>query len=229
MKTSFLPAGVALATCAAGLLIPFGVRDGGAADGHRRATPRAHPQRRARGVAGREVLDQAARHRSARSRGSRPRRGRGPDPGGRHRAPVARPRRRRRAATTARTTRCAASATTSRSGSPTTSPFPAGDCRSAAEHRRSPSAQVDRLVNEFDTNMYPKETAAFSTPPDRDGSGASWTRRQRQRRRLHRRRRQDRHAGRQRPRRQLLRLPGGARRTSRASSRRSSTSCSTAT
>ena len=28
------------------------------------------------------------------------------------------------------------------------------------------------LIHEFDTNMYPKETAAFSTPPDRDGSNA---------------------------------------------------------
>jgi hypothetical protein len=51
--------------------------------------------------------------------------------------------------------------------------FPEGDCR-----RQIPTstevtdAQVADLVNEFDTNMYPKETAAFSTPPDRDGSNA---------------------------------------------------------
>ena len=29
---------------------------------------------------------------------------------------------------------------------------------------------MDRLVSEFDSNMYPKETATFSTPPDRDGT-----------------------------------------------------------
>ena len=55
----------------------------------------------------------------------------------------------------------------------------------------------------------PMETEAFSTPPDRDGTNAhARAGRQRQRRRLHRRRRQDRRADRQRPRRQLLRLPG---------------------
>ena len=75
---------------------------------------------------------------------------------------------------------------------------------------RSPTRRWRDLVSEFDTNMYPKETAAFSTPPDRDGTNADPAGRQRQRRRLHRRRRQDRHAGRQRPGRQLLRLPGRA-------------------
>jgi hypothetical protein len=51
--------------------------------------------------------------------------------------------------------------------------FPEGDCR-----RQIPNStvvtdeQVAGLVNEFDTNMYPKSTAAFSTPPDRDGSNA---------------------------------------------------------
>jgi hypothetical protein len=49
--------------------------------------------------------------------------------------------------------------------------FPAGDCR-GAESTVVTQAQVDRLVSEFDGNMFPKETAAFSTPPDRDGSGA---------------------------------------------------------
>ena len=33
-------------------------------------------------------------------------------------------------------------------------------------------AQVNDLVTEFDTNIYPKETATFSTPPDRDGTNA---------------------------------------------------------
>jgi hypothetical protein len=31
-------------------------------------------------------------------------------------------------------------------------------------------AQVADLITQFDTNMFPKETAAFSTPPDRDGT-----------------------------------------------------------
>ncbi|MEJ3743974.1 peptidase M6 immune inhibitor A [Actinomycetes bacterium KLBMP 9797] len=52
--------------------------------------------------------------------------------------------------------------------------FPEGDCR-----RQVPSsteitdAHVASLVHEFDTNMYPKEVAAFSTPPDRDGTNAA--------------------------------------------------------
>ncbi|BCJ58345.1 peptidase M6 immune inhibitor A [Micromonospora endophytica] len=51
--------------------------------------------------------------------------------------------------------------------------FPEGDCR-----RQIPNStvvtdqQVADLVHEFDTNMYPKSVAAFSTPPDRDGSNA---------------------------------------------------------
>jgi Immune inhibitor A peptidase M6 len=40
--------------------------------------------------------------------------------------------------------------------------FPAGDCR-----EQIPSS------TEFDSNMFPKETAAFSTPPDRDGTNAT--------------------------------------------------------
>ena len=46
--------------------------------------------------------------------------------------------------------------------------FPAGDCR------KDPvvvtDAQVTGLVSEFDTKIYPRETAAFSTPPERDGT-----------------------------------------------------------
>src|SRR4029453_14427888 len=30
--------------------------------------------------------------------------------------------------------------------------------------------QVQSLITEFDTNIYPIQTAAFSTPPDRDGT-----------------------------------------------------------
>jgi hypothetical protein len=51
--------------------------------------------------------------------------------------------------------------------------FPAGDCRDQIPDSTTVTqAQVDRLVSEFDNNMYPKETTAFSTPPDRDGSNA---------------------------------------------------------
>ncbi len=51
--------------------------------------------------------------------------------------------------------------------------FPAGDCRNQIPSSTVVTdAQVNDLVNEFDTNMYPKETAAFSTPPDRDGTNA---------------------------------------------------------
>ncbi|WP_331461260.1 peptidase M6 immune inhibitor A [Micromonospora tarapacensis] len=52
--------------------------------------------------------------------------------------------------------------------------FPEGDCRRQIENSTVVTdQQVAHLVNEFDTNMYPKSTAAFSTPPDRDGSNAS--------------------------------------------------------
>jgi Immune inhibitor A peptidase M6 len=51
--------------------------------------------------------------------------------------------------------------------------FPAGDCRAQiASSTQITDEQVAHLVSEFDDNMYPKETAAFSTPPDRDGSDA---------------------------------------------------------
>ena len=213
MKTSFLPAGVALATCAAGLLIPFGPPTAAPSGRHRSSTPHARTQRRPRGVAGREVLHQAARvstpHRLASSHRAGPRR-RGHSPG-RHRAAVAGARRLQRARSTARTTRCAASATRSRSGSPTTLAFPAGDCRAqVATSTDVTEAQVDRLISEFDNNMYPKETTHLqhAAGPRRHQRPAR-PRRQRQRRRLHRRRRQDGRADRQRPRRQLLRLPGG--------------------
>ncbi|HEY0448850.1 hypothetical protein [Actinophytocola sp.] len=54
--------------------------------------------------------------------------------------------------------------------------FPAGDCRrQIASSTEITDAQVNGLITEFDTNMYPKETATFSTPPDRDGSSARIT------------------------------------------------------
>ncbi len=49
---------------------------------------------------------------------------------------------------------------------------PATAAARSRTRRRSPTPRSTRLVNEFDTNMYPKETAAFSTPPDRDGTNA---------------------------------------------------------
>jgi hypothetical protein len=51
--------------------------------------------------------------------------------------------------------------------------FPAGDCRTQVPNTTTVTdAQVADLVSEFDNNMYPKETATFSTPPDRDGSNS---------------------------------------------------------
>ena len=51
--------------------------------------------------------------------------------------------------------------------------FPAGDCRNQiANTTVVTDSQVAGLINQFDTNIYPKETATFSTPPDRDGSNA---------------------------------------------------------
>lgn len=47
--------------------------------------------------------------------------------------------------------------------------FPAGDCRGPAATEIT-DAQVASLVTEFDTTMYPRESAAFSVPPPRDGS-----------------------------------------------------------
>lgn len=52
--------------------------------------------------------------------------------------------------------------------------FPDGDCRNGTPGSTDVTdAQVADLVNEFDTNMYPKESAAFSVAPYRDGSNAS--------------------------------------------------------
>lgn len=50
--------------------------------------------------------------------------------------------------------------------------FPAGDCRGAASTQVT-DAQVASLVTQFDTNMFPKESAAFSVAPARDGTKAT--------------------------------------------------------
>ena len=46
--------------------------------------------------------------------------------------------------------------------------FPEGDCRK--DPVAVTDAQVTGLVREFDTTIYPRETAAFSTPKDRSGT-----------------------------------------------------------
>jgi Immune inhibitor A peptidase M6 len=51
--------------------------------------------------------------------------------------------------------------------------FPAGDCRTQIPDSTTVTdAQAQELVDEFDNNMFPKETTTFSTPPDRDGTNA---------------------------------------------------------
>ncbi|MFG1880548.1 peptidase M6 immune inhibitor A [Micromonospora sp. NPDC049102] len=49
--------------------------------------------------------------------------------------------------------------------------FPAGDCRNEVPSSIEISDdQVRYFIHEFDNNMYPKESAVFSRPPDRDGT-----------------------------------------------------------
>lgn len=49
--------------------------------------------------------------------------------------------------------------------------FPPGDCRNEVPGSiEVTDEQVQSLITEFDTNIYPKETTVFSTPPDRDGT-----------------------------------------------------------
>ena len=50
--------------------------------------------------------------------------------------------------------------------------FPAGDCRNDGDRNVVTDAQIAALIHEFDTNIYPKESAAFSVPPTRDGANA---------------------------------------------------------
>jgi hypothetical protein len=50
--------------------------------------------------------------------------------------------------------------------------FPAGDCRNDGVRNVVTDPQIASLIDEFDTNMYPKESAAFSVPPTRDGANA---------------------------------------------------------
>ncbi len=48
--------------------------------------------------------------------------------------------------------------------------FPAGDCRNDGARNLLSDTQLTGLLAEFDNNMFPKESAAFSVPPDRDGT-----------------------------------------------------------
>ena len=47
--------------------------------------------------------------------------------------------------------------------------FMDGDCRNG-DRTQITDDQVNYLIGQFDDNIYPKESAAFSVPPDRDGS-----------------------------------------------------------
>jgi hypothetical protein len=49
--------------------------------------------------------------------------------------------------------------------------FPEGDCRNG-ERTEITDRQVEYLIEEFDSNIYPKESALFSVPPDRNGARA---------------------------------------------------------
>jgi hypothetical protein len=50
--------------------------------------------------------------------------------------------------------------------------FPAGDCRNG-ERTDVTDAQVNSLIEQFDGNIYPTESDAFSVPPPRDGSDSA--------------------------------------------------------
>ena len=43
--------------------------------------------------------------------------------------------------------------------------FPIGDCRNGLGLTEITDAQVASFVSEFDSNIYPKESQAFSVPP----------------------------------------------------------------
>ncbi|MGN6129423.1 MAG: peptidase M6, partial [Nocardioidaceae bacterium] len=50
--------------------------------------------------------------------------------------------------------------------------FPKGDCRNDLGLTDITDAQVNSFIHEFDSNIYPKEATAFTTPPNLDGSNA---------------------------------------------------------
>ena len=49
--------------------------------------------------------------------------------------------------------------------------FPASDCRNDGVRNVITDAQSTYFAGQFDSNMYPKLTAAYSSPPSRDGNG----------------------------------------------------------
>src|SRR6478735_5132100 len=172
MKTPLLSAGVALATCAAGLLIPFG--GASAAPAATASAPRAADSSTPNDV--REVAPDAKFSTKRLGRvGAQSRRSR--------LAAAATP-----AVGTQRSWLGLDDANGSLYRKPYTlrgvgdkievwvandTAFPAGDCRTqVANSTTITDAQVQRLITQFDGNIYPKETTTFSTPPDRDGSHA---------------------------------------------------------
>jgi len=50
--------------------------------------------------------------------------------------------------------------------------FPAGDCRNSLGLTNITNGQVQNFISEFDGNIYPKESEAFSVPPPLDGHKA---------------------------------------------------------
>lgn len=54
----------------------------------------------------------------------------------------------------------------------TNTAFPDGDCRNDLGMTDITDAQVASFITEFDTNIYPKESASFSVPESLDGSNA---------------------------------------------------------
>src|SRR4051812_10873715 len=50
--------------------------------------------------------------------------------------------------------------------------FKAGDCRNDGDRNVITDAQAAYLADQFETNIYPKESAEFSVAPDRDGTHA---------------------------------------------------------
>ncbi|MBD0324534.1 MAG: immune inhibitor A, partial [Aldersonia sp.] len=50
--------------------------------------------------------------------------------------------------------------------------FPPGDCRNDGVRNVITQQQVDYFVNQFETNIYPKESAVFSVPEERNGTNA---------------------------------------------------------
>jgi hypothetical protein len=50
--------------------------------------------------------------------------------------------------------------------------FKAGDCRNDGDRNVITDAQVNYLADQFENNIYPKESVEFSVPPNRDGTNA---------------------------------------------------------